>query len=73
MPDCVVIFMQLMLTRARAGPLQEADLPAGVLLSTVVDSPVARYACSCQHARTPAQSAKHATLCETAARVQHSH
>lgn len=34
--------LQLMLTRARAGPLQEADLPAGVLLSTVVDSPVAR-------------------------------
>lgn len=34
---------QLNLTKARAGPLQEADLPAGVLLSTVVDSPVARY------------------------------
>lgn len=35
--------LQLNLTKARAGPLQEADLPAGVLLSTVVDSPVARY------------------------------
>lgn len=38
--------LQLNLTKARAGPLQEADLPAGVLLSTVVDSPVARYGSS---------------------------
>lgn len=33
---------QLMLTKVRPGPLHETDLPAGVLLSTVVDSPVTR-------------------------------
>lgn len=38
----VILCVQLMLTKAKAGPLQDADLPAGVLLSTVVGSPVAR-------------------------------
>lgn len=54
--------LQLMLTKARTGPLQEADIPAGVLLSTVVNSPVARYCCSYPSAHSSTH-AVHLTAC----------
>jgi hypothetical protein len=63
--------MQLMLTKARAGPLQDADFPAGVLLSTVVDSPVARclpLTCRC-YMHECEQSVQHVEQCCRSAHV----